>query len=172
MSDIPQENNKAPNPTGIGGYGEHPEGINRDGRPSLYTDEVAIEICARLAEGQSLKKICKSEEMPSLRTVMYWLRDNDDFNERYLIAKQESADAIADEMIDIADETNELIHHGAEKKSNAIAQAQRLKVDTRKWIISKIKPKKYGEKVDVTSDGKAIKGNTIVFKDFSDDSES
>ncbi len=145
---------------------------NPDGRPTTYNTDIATEICALISEGKSLNSICKSDQMPSLRTVFYWLRNYPEFKDQYVLAKDESADALIEEILEIADGTDELITNGAEKKSNAIAQAQKLKVDARKWIASKLKPKKYGEKVDVTSEGKAIKGNTIVFTDFSDETDS
>jgi hypothetical protein len=79
--------------------------------------------------------------MPSATTVFNWLRTNPGFLEQYARAKEESADALADEMLDIADNTDEE------------AQSRRVRVDTRKWIASKLKPKKYGDKIDATLSG-------------------
>lgn len=139
------------------------------GRPSLYSQELADKICAELAEGVSLRGVCMKDDMPSLPTIFSWMRTNEEFLKQYARAKQESADAMAEEIIDITDDALEDAKNGSEHKGiNAVVQAHRLKVDTRKWLMSKMKPKKYGEKVDVTSGGETIKGNTIVFKDFSD----
>lgn len=125
-------------------------------RPSSYTEEMGDYICEQLAEGISLKRICEREEMPDKATFFRWLRKYPELRDNYIRAKEESADALFEETIDIADETVSVIKSGAEKKSSAYAQAQKLRVDTRKWMMSKMKPKKYGDKLDMTSDGKAI----------------
>ena len=138
----------------------------KKGRPTIYSQELADEMCAQLAEGISLRTVCLAPHMPNKSTVFMWMRTNKDFLDQYARAKEESADALVEDIQDIADETPEVIRKGAAKKSGALAQAQRLRVDVRKWAASKMKPKKYGDKVDVTSDGEAIKGNTIVLKDF------
>lgn len=107
--------------------------------------------------------------MPSIATVFKWMRTNEEFLKQYARAKQESADAMAEEILDSADESLVDAYKSADVRGvNAIVQAHRLKIDTRKWLMAKMKPKKYGEKVDVTSGGETIKGNTIVFKDFTD----
>lgn len=130
--------------------------MKKVGRPSKYTQELADLICNQLSEGISLRTVCLGEGMPDKTTVFSWMRLHKEFLAQYARAKEESADALAEEIIDISDETNQVIRSGAEKKSGAYAQAQRLRVDTRKWIMSKMKPKKYGDKIDVTSDGKVL----------------
>lgn len=126
------------------------------GRPSTYTKELADKICHELSTGKSLRTVCASEDMPALSTIFAWIREHESFSKQYAYAKQEAADALAEEIMDISDDTIDIIKKGSEKKSSAYAQAQRLRVDTRKWIMAKMKPKKYGEKIDVTSDGKAL----------------
>src|SRR5436853_6196862 len=73
------------------------------GRPSDYTLETALEICARLADGQSLRAICRDEAMPDARTVFRWLEANESFRQQYARAREAQADALADEIVDIAD---------------------------------------------------------------------
>lgn len=126
------------------------------GRPSTYTQELTDEICAQLAEGISLRTVCLAKGMPDKATVFRWLREHKEFRDQYARAKEESADAMSEEILDISDDSISVIKEGAEKKSTALAQVQRLRVDTRKWIMSKMKPKKYGDRVDLTSDGKAL----------------
>lgn len=111
------------------------------GRPSVYTQDLADSLCAQLAEGKSLRTVCKAEEMPEARTVFRWLRTNSEFCQQYEKAKEESADALSDEMLDIAD------------NGEGDPKRDRLRVDTRKWLASKLKPKKYGDKVDLTHSG-------------------
>lgn len=142
------------------------------GRPSDYTQDLADRICEQLAEGTSLRTVCLSEDMPSARTVFRWLRTHEDFCQQYARAKEESADAMSEDILDIADDgTNDwmTITKGKdtyEVPNQEVLQRSRLRVDTRKWIMSKMKPKKYGDKLDVTSDGKAIKGNALIIQEF------
>lgn len=125
------------------------------GRPSSYTQEIADEICARLASGESLRTVCKSEHMPSAVTVFAWIRKHQDFLKQYEKAKQESADAMSEEMMDIADDGLNDWMESHDKEGNAIGwklngehvQRSRLRIDTRKWLASKLKPKKYGERM-------------------------
>ena len=145
------------------------------GRPSDFTKELGDKICSELSKGRSLRSICEGDEYPSRITVFSWLRKNQDFLNQYEIAKQESADSYADEIVDIADDgTNDYMERQVGDKTITVPntehiQRSRLRVDARKWIASKLKPKKYGEKMDVTSDGKQIKGNSIIFSNFKED---
>lgn len=133
-----------------------PKEKNKGGRPTKYTQHLADAICHELAAGKSLRTVCTNPKMPAMSSVFLWLRTYKEFSEQYARAKQESADAMAEEILDLSDDAIALIKGSAEKKSGALAQAVRLQVDTRKWIMSKMKPKKYGDKLDVTSDGKPL----------------
>jgi hypothetical protein len=129
------------------------------GRPSDYTQELADRICAQLADGDSLRTVCKAEDMPCKTTVFMWLRTKPEFLNQYTRAKEESADALTDEMLDIADDgSNDWMERnkGDDKgwiENGEAMQRSRLRVDTRKWIASKLKPKKYGDKVDMALSG-------------------
>lgn len=105
-------------------------------RPSEYCKDKAADICARLAEGQSLRSICALENMPDVKTVYRWMGANEEFRQQYALAREDQADTLADEMIDISDDQTE------------DPQSRRVRIDTRKWIASKLKPKKYGDKTD------------------------
>lgn len=111
------------------------------GRPSEFSDDVAAAICGQLALGKSLRTVCKAPEMPSLMTVYNWLGKYPSFVEQYARAKEDSADALAEDILDIADDADEDV------------QRSKLKVDTRKWLASKLKAKKYGDKADVNVSG-------------------
>lgn len=148
------------------------------GRPSKYNQKLADKICEQLSQGISLRTVCKGDKMPSAASVFNWLRTKKEFLEQYARAKEESADAMIEDILDIADDgVNDWmeVEYGENTvwKTNPEAiQRSRLRVDTRKWIASKMKPKKYGDKMDVTSGGKAIKGNAIVFSNFKDETDS
>jgi hypothetical protein len=109
----------------------------KTGRPSAYTQELADSICARLAEGMSLRTICKADDMPDASTVFRWLRTKPGFCEQYTRAKEESAEALSEDMLEIADD------------KEGDPQRDRLRIETRKWLASKLKPKKYGDKLAV-----------------------
>ena len=108
------------------------------GRPTDYSPELAADICSRLAAGSSLRAICMLDSMPSASSVFLWLTKYPDFSENYAKAVDERAAGMFDDMLDIAD--------GVEPEASHVAKA-RLRVDTRKWALARMNPKKYGEKV-------------------------
>lgn len=103
-----------------------------------------------------MRTVCKREDMPSAVTVFKWMRDYPEFLKQYARAKEESADAMAEEIQDLSDEAVKMVRTGKASKVNALVQAQKLRIESRKWLASKLKPKKYGDKVDLTSDNKPI----------------
>ena len=128
---------------------------NKGGRPSDYTEELAEIICLRLAEGESLRSVCSDDGMPSKQAVLRWLARNEEFRAQYVRAKEEGAEAIAEELFDIADDgTNDWMEK-LDKDGNCIGyqlngehvQRSKLRIDTRKWYLSKIMPKKYGDRI-------------------------
>lgn len=118
-------------------------------------------ICERIASGESLRSICSSEGMPAMSAVFTWLSDDDKFQEQYAHAREAQAEAFADEIVAIADEPPNVVpvKGGEEGETTevqldgAAIQRQRLRIDARKWVASKLKPKKYGDKVDVEHGG-------------------
>lgn len=121
------------------------------GRPTDYSNEIADLICERIADGESLRSICSDESMPCRATVFRWLGLDKAFSDQYARAKEEQAELLADELVDIADEPPPLTAMGS-TDSGAVA-AMRLRIDTRKWVASKLKPKKYGDKVQTELSG-------------------
>ena len=127
------------------------------GRPTKYSLELTDIICERLADGESLRAICRADDMPAAASVFKWLRENEIFSEQYAIAKEESADALVEDMLDIADNeaSQELVVDGVKRrvKDGASVAHARLRVDTRKWAASKLKPKKYGDRLVSVHEG-------------------
>jgi hypothetical protein len=125
------------------------------GRPTLYSDELSLKICSQIAHGKSLVSICSAEEMPSVETVYYWLRDESkqEFLNTYTRAREDQADTLADEIIDIADDaTHDTIVNketGYECANTEWLARSRLRVEARKWVASKLKPKKYSDKLNL-----------------------
>lgn len=124
------------------------------GRPSDYTQELADRLCELLADGQSMRKACENDWAPAKRTVFMWLRTNPEFLHQYERAKNEAADSFVDDMTDIADDgrndwmTNNDPENAGYKANGEHVQRTRLRLDARKWIASKLKPKKYGDKIE------------------------
>lgn len=116
------------------------------GRPTIYTIKLGELICERISNGESLKKITDEVDMPNRTSVHTWLIKDKEFLDKYEAARDLQADVYADEMDDIAHD------------QGLDVQRARLIIDTRKWTASKLKPKKYGDKVqqDHTGEQKII----------------
>ncbi|MFU2148819.1 hypothetical protein ACM55O_21220 [Hafnia paralvei] len=110
----------------------------KTGRPSDYLPEVADDICALIASGESVLNISKRPGMPAQSTIYKWLSEHEEFSEKYRRARETQADYFADEMIGIADSC---IPDAAE-----VAKAK-LRIDARKWYVTKVAPRKYGERI-------------------------
>lgn len=132
-------------------------------RPSKYSDKLATEICVRLAEGESLRQICAGDKMPSKSTVLRWLFDGEhkEFQDQYARAREIQAENWADEILEIADDgTNDWMKRegrdGSEYEvvNQEVIGRSRLRVDSRKWLMAKLMPKKYGDKSSLELSGK------------------
>ena len=119
-----------------------------------YTDEIAGEICQRIAEGESLRSICARDDMPAQSTVFRWLADDEraSFRERYARAREAQADTIFDEILDIADDARNdwMLRRGDDdagwQANGEHIQRSRLRIDARRWMAGKLRPKVYGDK--------------------------
>ncbi len=139
------------------------------GRPSDFTQEIADAICDLIASGKSLRAICKVEPFPDKSTVFRWLGENTKFRDQYARARDSQADYMAEEILEIADDgTNDYGFKEGEDAAGASAkpvflaenvQRSKLRVDSRKWLMSKLAPKKYGDfqRTELTgADGGAV----------------
>jgi len=132
------------------------------GRPEIWSQELADRVCEQIAQGKSMRTVCSGDDMPAMATLFRWLRTHEEFREQYARATEERTEAMAEDILDIADDgSNDLmtIQKGKieyEIENKEVTNRSRLRVDTRKWLMAKMKPKKYGDKLDLTSDGKAL----------------
>jgi hypothetical protein len=83
--------------------------------------------------------------MPTFVTVFNWRRAHPEFLEQYARAREDQADALAEEMLDVA-------RSALRAKSSEEAQGYRLLVDTLKWCASKMKPRSYGDKLTLNAE--------------------
>ena len=130
---------------------------NKIGRPTDYTNEIADLICERLSNGESLRSICSLENMPNKSTVFKWLNIHEEFNDQYARAREEQAETLADEIIAIADDglnDSYVDENGNKRTDQDVIARSRLRVEARKWVASKLKPKKYGDKLELAGDPK------------------
>lgn len=134
----------------------------KNGRPEIWSQKLADAVCFEIAQGYSLRTVCKNEKLPGMTTIFKWLRERPEFANQYARATEERTEALAEEILDIADDGSNdfmLIQKGNveyEIENKEVTNRSRLRVDTRKWLMSKMKPKKYGDKLDLTSDGKVL----------------
>lgn len=116
----------------------------RNGNERVYTRELSDEICWRLASGESLKQICKDPLMPGETTVRFWaIEDRDGFAARYAQAREGLMERWAEEIVVIADD------------QTAEPNDRRVRVDTRKWLMSKLAYRRYGDKLVHSGDAES-----------------
>lgn len=120
-----------------------------------YDADIAEEICVEVAcSSRSITTILASDKrFPSLPTVTKWLNSNADFANAYARAKQFQADLLGEDILDIAD-SDELEAHD-----------KRIRIDARRWLMSKLHSRKYGDKLDVTSGGEPLPAPSPVVID-------
>jgi len=160
----------------VGQQAKTPKTPKKMGRPTIYSLELATELCGYLAMGESLRTACARKGMPSVKTVFLWLSESneelwrDDFLHQYTRAKQEAADAMAEEILDISNTPTKgkvtVTRTSKDKDGNEVTVTEvreddmlghrRLQIDTRKFLMAKMKPKIYGDKMDLTTDGEKI----------------
>ena len=107
----------------------------------LYTPALAETICKRIAEGESLRAICRDSGMPTEGAVRAWARDNrDGFGARYRLARELQFEFWADQIVEIAD------------ASEADPRDRQVRIDVRKWLLSKLAARRYGERLLVAGE--------------------
>jgi len=125
------------------------------GRPTIYSDVLAATICQRMADGESLRAICRDDAMPDMVTVYKWIGKYPEFANQYKAAQEDRVTTFAEEMVDIADNGSNdwMLKHDPENPgwlaNGELVQRTRLRLDTRKWLLAKMAPKKYGDKIAI-----------------------
>ena len=105
-----------------------------------YSEALADRICEQLADGKSLRSICRQPGMPCKAAVFRWLARYEQFAKQYTAAREAQADAYFDEVVDISD------------NQRLDPQARRVMIDARKWAAGKMRPKLYGDSMKLMGD--------------------
>lgn len=142
-------------------------------RPSKYSEKVADRILEQIADGISLRSICVQDDMPNRATVFRWLAANAEFRDQYTRAREAQADTLFDEILDIADNaSNDWMERNGEDDRGWTAngdhiQRSKLRIEARKWMAGKLRPKKYGDKLELSGDVDAPLVTEIVIRGVS-----
>jgi hypothetical protein len=127
-----------------------PFDISKMGRPKEYPDDSPVwqYMIDRISNGRSLSSVLREDDMPVWSTVQVKIEQDEKFKAKYDKAIQDRADRLADEIMDLADQTMPEWLEGP--GASAWVQQKRLQVDARKWVASKLKPRTYGDRLDVS----------------------
>ena len=120
-----------------------------------FSQELFDRICERIADGESLRTICSEADMPNKATVFRWMGSDETLSDQYARAREAQADAIFDEILDIADDARNdwMARDGEDDKggyglNGEHIQRSKVRIEARKWMAGKLKPKVYGDKID------------------------
>lgn len=137
------------------------------GRPSDYTEAIGEEICLEIATtDKGLEAICSPDGFPDARTVYRWIIKHEEFCQKYARAKELQTQLLADQIIPIADTVRIGIKTvdkptGLETTTGDMLEHRRLQIEARKWLLGKLQPKKYGDKIQQEHTGEG--GGPLVF---------
>ncbi len=135
-------------------------------RTKKEKDNIVDDICELISNGMSAVKACREK---SIQPSVYfdWLSKMEQYARAHAKAMECRSEILFDEIIDIAEESNADVYmddNGNVKTNGEVVQRSKLKIDARKWMLGKMMPKKYGDKLDVTTGGESMKAPVIVVK--------
>lgn len=131
------------------------------GRPDSFTQEKADAVCELVATGHSLRQIEAMPGMPAKVTILKWLGRDQEFATHYARARELQAEHMAEELLEIADDArNDFMERAAADGSTSLVvdhehiARSKLRYEARRWLMGKMAPKKYGDKIDHTVNGR------------------
>lgn len=135
----------------------------------IYSDkeknEVLDLIMDLIEEGGSIRSILRRSDTCGLKTFYRWLEADEELQVRYAHATKKRADNIFEELLEIADKQDKDVvynERGEEIINHNVINRSKLQIETRKWMLGKLNPTKYGDKLDVTSGGDKLQAMPIV----------
>lgn len=129
-------------------------------------------IIEKIEQGNSLRSVLREDKMPSSQTFFKWIDQDEAKSKQYARACEKRADAIFEEILNIADDQEDDVyedHEGNIITNHNVIQRARLRVDSRKWMLGKMNPKKYGESSLLklgNNEGDELKINAIFTTDL------
>lgn len=134
-------------------------------RPNDFTDDIFATICERMTEGEGLREICRDPEMPNRQTFLRWVERDTGRQTQYQQAREALMDWYAEEILTIAwdssKDTVPAIDNKPARCDHEWVARSRLKVDTLKFLMSKLHPKRYGDKLPETEEGKIAEAKRL-----------
>ena len=127
--------------------------------PEDKKKDIFDSICQRIIEGEAVRNILKDKDMPSMKTFWDWLDKDEDLVKQYARAKELYAERMFEDIILISDGTGDDIlvdEDGKEQVNWNVIQRDKLRSDNRKWVLSKLNPKKYGDRLQLDQNKKDI----------------
>jgi hypothetical protein len=138
------------------------------GRPSKYTPELAAEICERLSNGEPLRQICRDDHMPAWQKIYEWMGRDEALSGAIARAREQGADAIAEEALEILDSPPEyVLTKQGEAVDSGYVTWQRNRAEMRLKLLAKWHPKKYGDRQIISGDKDnplEVKADITVFE--------
>ena len=127
-----------------------------NGRPTIFTEILAAKICQRIADGESIRAVCSDPNMPSTTAIFRWIASGkyDGFRQLYEASMQIRLETLGDGLIELADAPIE--RNAAGMVDSGAVQMRRLQIETRRWILSKLLPRKYGDRMGLDHQGEGF----------------
>lgn len=117
-------------------------------------NEIVNKVCDRILRGEPMRDILSDKDMPAASTFLIWVSEDDAKSKQYARAMEIRGELLFQETLDIADNgsndwmvINDPDNLGY-KLNGEHVQRSRVRIDTRKWYLSKLNPKKFGDKID------------------------
>lgn len=146
-----------------------PQRLRKSASDIPYTQDLGDEICEYIAQGMTLREVCRMPGMPPESTVRLWaLDDRYGFSAQYARARSLLLEYWADEMVDIADDGSEDKYEGRNGQTltnHEVVNRSRLRIDTRKWLLSKLRPDRYGDLISVNTTDRAVAVGAPISQD-------
>ena len=127
----------------------------------IYNEDIAVEVCERIAAGELLRHICDDPRIPGQGTLHKWMAAEPTFAVAYTRAREQQMDGWSEDIVTISDMVAATTIERLDKNGEALPavvdpgaiQAAKLRIDTRKWLMSKLAAQRYVDKVDVNLSG-------------------
>lgn len=135
-------------------------------------EEIFEKICLLIEKGGALRTILRDKDMPSSQTFFIWMDNDIDKSKRYARATDLRTDELVEQILEISDDQEGDTYtdaDGNEQINHNVIQRARLRVDSRKWLAGKLRPKKYGDSSKVVIDGGIEVTTKTDFSNYSDE---